>query len=124
VKVRRVCIAHDCGRIVNPDGVLNQIEGGVLQAVSRTLLEQVQWDTRQVRSVDWGSYPILRAPDVPRVDVDLIDRPDEPSLGAGEAAGTLIPAALANAVYDATGVRLRTVPLTPGRFRAQLARTA
>jgi nicotinate dehydrogenase subunit B len=124
VKVRRVCIAHDCGRIVNPDGVANQVEGGVLQAVSRTLLEQVQWDTRQVMSVDWNTYPILRTPDVPRVDVDLIDRPNEPSLGAGEAAGSLVPAAIANAIFDATGARLRSVPLTPDKVRTQLRQVA
>ncbi|HSI59829.1 MAG TPA: molybdopterin cofactor-binding domain-containing protein [Ideonella sp.] len=122
VKVQHIFIAHDCGRIVNPDGVANQVEGGVLQAVSRTLMEAVQWNTRQVNSIDWASYPILRAPNVPRVEVELIDRPTEPSFGAGEAAGTVVPAALANAVFDATGARVRSVPLTAEKVKALLER--
>ena len=123
VRVRRVCIAHDCGLIVNPDGVRNQIEGNVVQAISRTLKESVRFDATHVTSVDWNSYPILRFAEIPdAIDIELIDRPDAPSLGAGEAATSPIPPAIANAVFDATGVRVRDVPLTPERVRAALVR--
>jgi CO/xanthine dehydrogenase Mo-binding subunit len=121
VRVRRVCVAHDCGLIINPDGVRNQVEGNVVQAISRTLKEAVRFDTTQVTSVDWASYPILRFPEIPdAIDIELIDRPTEPSLGAGEAATSPIPPAIANAIFDATGVRVRDVPFTPERVRAAL----
>ena len=121
VRVRRVCIAHDCGLIVNPDGLRNQIEGNVVQTISRTLKEAVRFDTMHVTGVDWAGYPILRFPEIPdAIDIELIDRPDEPSVGAGEAATSPIPAAIANAIFDATGVRLRDVPFTPERVRAAL----
>jgi len=113
ITVARVFVAHDCGQIVNPDGVTNQIEGGVIQTVSRTLMEEVKWSGNQVTSVDWASYPILRFPDVPKVVTTLIDRPGQPVWGAGEQTPTTVPAAIANAVYDAIGVRLRTIPFTP-----------
>jgi len=119
VRVRRVCIAHDCGLIVNPDGLRNQIEGNVIQAISRTLKEAVRFDTMHVTGVDWGGYPILRFSEIPdAIDIELIDRPDEPPVGAGEAATSPIPAAVANAIFDATGVRVRDVPFTPERVRA------
>jgi CO/xanthine dehydrogenase Mo-binding subunit len=119
VRVRRVCIAHDCGLIVNPDGLRNQIEGNVIQAISRTLKEAVRFDTMHVTDVDWGGYPILRFSEIPdAIDIELIDRPDEPPVGAGEAATSPIPAAVANAIFDATGVRVRDVPFTPERVRA------
>jgi nicotinate dehydrogenase subunit B len=118
IRVVRVCVAHDCGQIVSPDGVANQVEGGAIQAVSRTLMESVQWDRTKVTSVDWVSYPILRMNEVPRVEVDLIDRPGTPSWGAGEPTGCAIPAAIANAVFDATGARLRSVPFTPDKVLA------
>ena len=110
IKVERVCIAHDCGLVVNPDGTINQIEGGTIQTVSRTLMEAVRWDKREVLSRDWASYPILRHDQVPKVLVDLIDQPGQPSFGAGEPTACSIPAAIANAVFDATGARLRAVP--------------
>ncbi len=122
VRVERVCIAHDCGLVVNPDGTVNQIEGGTIQTVSRTLMEAVRWDRREVLSRDWASYPILRHDQVPRVEVDLIDRPDQPTLAVGEPTPCAIPAAIANAVFDATGARLREVPLTPDRVKAALLR--
>jgi nicotinate dehydrogenase subunit B len=122
VRVERVCVAHDCGQIVNPDGVVNQVEGGVIQTVSRTLVEQVNWTRTQVKSVDWITYPILRHDAVPRVEVDLINRPGEPSLGAGEPTACAIPAAIGNAIFDATGARLRAVPFTPARVLEALAR--
>ena len=122
IKVERICIAHDCGLVVNPDGTINQIEGGTIQTVSRTLMEAVRWDKREVLSRDWVSYPILRHDQVPRVEVDLIDRPDQPTFAVGEPTPCAIPAAIANAVFDATGARLREVPFTPDRVRAALLR--
>ena len=121
VRVRRVCVAHDCGLIVNPDGLRNQVEGNVIQAISRTLKEAVRFDTTRVTGVDWNGYPILRFSEIPdAIDIELIDRPDQPSVGAGEAATSPIPAAIANAIFDATGARLRQVPFTPDRVRAVL----
>jgi nicotinate dehydrogenase subunit B len=121
IRVKRVVIAHDCGLIINPDGLRNQIEGNVIQATSRTLKEEVKFDRSQVTSLDWKSYPILRFTEIPDVIVELIDRPDQPAVGAGEATTSAIPAAIANAVFDATGVRLRTVPFTPERVKAALS---
>jgi len=115
VLVQRVTLAHDCGLIVNPDGVRNQIEGNVIQGVSRTLLEDVQFDATGVKSLDWKTYPILTFAEIPEVDIVLINRPEMPPLGAGEPAIVPIAAAIGNAVFDATGVRLRSVPLTPER---------
>lgn len=122
IKVERVCVAHDCGQMINPDGTANQVEGGVIQTVSRTLMEQVRWDSKQVLSTDWASYPILRHDQVPRVEVELIDRPGEVSWGAGEPTACAIPAAIGNAVFDATGARLRAVPFTPQQVLAALAK--
>ena len=121
VRVKRVCVGHDCGQIINPDGLANQIEGGVIQTVSRTLIEEVQWDREKVTSVDWASYPILRFPQVPRVEVDMINVPGEVSWGAGEPTATAIPAAIANAIYDATGARLRSIPITADKVKAAIA---
>ena len=123
IEVRRITCAHDCGLIVNPDGLKNQVEGCILQTLSRALYEEVKFDRSRVTSVDWSSYPILRFPEVPPVDVALIDRPEIPPVGAGEAATAPVAAALANAVFDATGVRLRTVPFTPARVESALAKT-
>jgi nicotinate dehydrogenase subunit B len=120
IGVRRVTCAHDCGLVVNPDALKNQIEGCIVQTLSRALHEEVTFDRSRVTSVDWASYPILRFPEAPQVDVILIDRPDQPLLGAGEAATAPVAAALANAVFDATGVRMRTVPFTPERMKAAL----
>jgi CO/xanthine dehydrogenase Mo-binding subunit len=121
IRVERVACAHDCGQIINPDGVRAQIEGSILQTLSRALMEEVQFDRSRVTSVDWSSYPILRFPDVPKLDIVLIDRPTQPPLGAGEAACSPVGAALANAVFDATGARLRTVPFTPDRVKMALS---
>ena len=121
IRVRRVACAHDCGLVINPDALRAQIEGSILQTLSRTLFEEVAFDRSRVTSVDWASYPILTFPDVPEIMIDLVDRPREPPLGAGEAAATPVPAALANAVFDASGIRLRTVPFT--RQRVLAART-
>jgi nicotinate dehydrogenase subunit B len=121
IRVTRVCASHDCGEMVNPDGVANQVEGGVLQTVSRTLLETVMWDRNMVKSVDWATYPIMRFPAAPRVEVALIDRPGTVAWGAGEPTACAIPAAIANAVFDATGARLRSVPFTPDKVKGALA---
>jgi nicotinate dehydrogenase subunit B len=120
IKVERVVCAHDCGQIINPDGVRAQVEGNILQTLSRVLMEEVKFDRTRVTSTDWSSYPIMTFSDVPKLDIELIDRPTEAPLGAGEAACTPVGAALANAVYDAVGVRLRTVPFTPERMKAAL----
>jgi CO/xanthine dehydrogenase Mo-binding subunit len=120
VAVQRVTLAHDCGLIVNPDGVKNQVEGNIVQGVSRALYEEVAFDGRGVTSLDWKNYPILRFPDMPDVDVILINRKDVAPLGAGELATVPVPAAIANAIFNATGLRLREVPFTPKRILAGL----
>jgi CO/xanthine dehydrogenase Mo-binding subunit len=124
VRVRRVACAHDCGLVINPDGVKAQVEGNILQTLSRTLYEDVAFDRNGVTSRDWQSYPILRFADAPDIRVDVVDRPTEPPLGAGEAAGVCVPGALANAIFDAVGVRLRTVPFTPERVKTAVAALA
>jgi nicotinate dehydrogenase subunit B len=122
VSVERVAAAHDCGLIVNPDGLRNQIEGNIVQTLSRALLEDVKFDTAKVTSLDWLRYPILRFSDVPdEIAITLINRPDKPSVGAGEPAASPIMAAVANAIFDATGVRLRSVPFNAERVKAALA---
>jgi len=123
VTVTKFYVAHDCGQIINPDGLKNQIEGNVVQTTSRTLLEDLQFDRSRVTSVDWESYPILKFPDVPEVAIELIDRPTEKPWGAGEPTAAVVPSAIANAIYDATGARLRSVPFTPGKVRAALEKT-
>jgi CO/xanthine dehydrogenase Mo-binding subunit len=120
IRVRRVACAHDCGLVVNPDALKMQIEGNILQTLSRTLFEEVGFDRVRVTSVDWASYPILTFPDAPEILIDLVNRPQEPPLGAGEASATPVPAALANAVFDAVGARLTTVPFTRERVREAL----
>ena len=121
IRVQRVVCAHDCGLVVNPDALRAQIEGNILQTLSRTLHEEVKFDRSRVTSLDWERYPILRFPDVPKIVIELVNRPHEPPLGAGEASATPVPAALANAVFDAVGARLTTVPFTRERVRAALA---
>ena len=114
--------AGDAGQIINPDGLTNQLEGGVIQAVSWTLKEEVKFDREKVTTRDWKSYPILTFSEVPAVDVVLLDRPEERSLGAGEASQGPTPAAIANAIFHATGVRLRDLPFTPERVKAAIER--
>ena len=115
VTVKRVVVAHDCGLIINPDGLKNQIEGNVIQGTSRALLEEVRFDSTGIKSLDWSSYPILRYEKIPQIDIELIDRPEMPALGGGEPSIGPVPAAIANAIFDATGARLREVPFTPER---------
>ena len=120
VRVQRVVVAHDCGLIVNPDGLINQIEGNVIQGVSRALKEEVTFDRSRVTSLDWSTYHILTFEEIPKIEVALINRPEEPSWGAGEPAICPMAAAIGNAIFDATGARLRTVPFTADRVLAAL----
>jgi nicotinate dehydrogenase subunit B len=111
IKLNRIAVAHDCGLIINPDGLRNQIEGNVIQSASRALLEQVTFDNSKITSVDWKGYPILQFQDIPAIDIILINHPDQPAWGAGEVTTLTTPPAIANAVFDATGTRLRSIPL-------------
>ena len=122
IHVERVVCAHDCGLVINPDAVKAQVEGNIIQTLSRALYEEVQFDHSRVTSLDWASYPILTFSEVPAIEIELIDRRHEPPLGAGEASAAPVAAALGNAVFDATGLRLRTVPFTPERVKAALER--
>jgi nicotinate dehydrogenase subunit B len=121
VRVTRVICACETGLMINPDGVRAQVEGNILQATSRTLFEEVTFDSARVTSTDWASYPILTFPDVPVLEIELIGNPRERPFGAGEATSAPVPAAIGNAVFDAVGVRLRKVPLTPERVHKALA---
>ena len=121
VRLLRAVIAADAGEIVDPDGLAAQLEGGFVQAASWTLLEAVAWDRDGITSRDWESYPILRFDAIPELETVLVDRPGEPFLGAGEASCGPAGAAIANAVFDATGVRARRLPLTPEHLRAAAA---
>jgi nicotinate dehydrogenase subunit B len=120
VRVSDIWIAADVGQVINPDGLANQLQGGAIQATSWVLREQVTFDSRTITSRDWDSYPILRFGEVPEVHVSVVPRPDEAPLGAGELAGGPVAAALANALADAVGVRVRELPLTPGRIAATI----
>jgi nicotinate dehydrogenase subunit B len=122
VMAKRFYVAHDCGQIINPDGLRNQIEGNVVQTVSRVLKEELKFDRSMVTSLDWASYPIITFPEVPEVVMDLIDRPNEVPWGGGEPTAAVVPSAIANAVFDATGVRLRSVPFTPPKVKSALGR--
>jgi CO/xanthine dehydrogenase Mo-binding subunit len=113
-------IAADAGQVVNPDGLSNQLEGGFMQAASWTLFEEVKFDAHGITSRDWDSYPILRFRDAPRIETVILNRPDQPFLGSGEATQNPTPAAIANAVYDAIGIRLREIPFTPERVTSLL----
>ena len=120
--VRRIVASQDCGPISSPDGMKNQIEGGALQGLSRALGEAVTWDGTKVTSIDWKTYHSLSlGADVPVVESVLINRADGEAMGAGETTITLTAAAVGNAVFDATGARLREVPFTPERVKAALA---
>jgi len=123
IVVDSLTIAADCGEIVDPRGLVNQLEGGALQATSWTLRERVEFDETMVTSVDWETYPILRFPDVPSVETVLLDRPGLPYLGAGEITQGPTAGAIGNAVFDAIGYRLRDMPLTPDAVRRAAATT-
>jgi CO/xanthine dehydrogenase Mo-binding subunit len=122
VQVNRFVVAHDCGPISNPEGLRKQIEGGLLQGTSRALGEEITWDERKVTSIDWQSYKTLPLGiQVPVIESVLIDRPAAEATGAGETAITLAAAAIGNAIFDATGTRIREVPFTPDRVKAALS---
>ena len=117
IRLERAVIAADAGEVVDPDGLRNQLEGGLVQSASWTLKERVGFDATRVTSVDWESYPILTFSEVPEIETVLLDRPGEPALGAGEATQGPTAAAIANAVFAAVGLRLRDIPFTPARVR-------
>ncbi len=120
IRLLRALIAGDAGQVVDPDGLVNQLEGGFVQAASWTLKEEVRFDRTRITSCDWESYPILSFPEVPEVETVVLERPGAPFLGVGEATQGPTPAAIANAIFHATGARLRTLPFTPDRVRAAL----
>jgi CO/xanthine dehydrogenase Mo-binding subunit len=115
ISVKRLTAAQDCGLIVNPDGVRHLIEGNMIHGLSRTLFEEVDFDAFTVKSLDWSSYPVITFADIPKLEIVLLNRPEMNSTGSGEPAICPVPAAVANAVFDAVGVRLRQVPFKPKR---------
>ncbi len=120
VRVVRVVAAIDCGCIVNPDGIINQVEGGIVQATSWTLKEQVRFDRTRITTRTWEDYPILTFSEAPKVETVLINRPEQASLGVGEGMAGPTAAAIANAVFNAMGVRVRELPMTPERIVAAM----
>jgi nicotinate dehydrogenase subunit B len=120
IKLERAIIAADAGQIINPDGLSNQLEGGFVQSASWTLKEQVDFDQHGVKARDWDSYPILRFPEIPKIEVVLINHPELPTLGSGEASQGPTSAAIANAIFKAVGVRLREIPFTAERVKEAL----
>ena len=122
VQPRRFVIAIDCGPISNPDGLRNQVEGGILQGTSRSLVEEITWDEQRVTSTDWETYPSLRLDyEVPTIEIVFVTPDGVTATGAGETAITVTPAAIGNAIFDATGARLRDVPFTAARVKRALA---
>jgi CO/xanthine dehydrogenase Mo-binding subunit len=120
IRVKRLTLAVDVGEAINPDGVINQIEGGAIQVTSWVLKERVRFDTNRITSNSWTEYPILRFTEVPEVDVEVISRPDIEPVGAGEAAHGPVTAAIGNAIFDALGVRVRDLPITRDRLIAAM----
>ena len=120
--VTRFVTTQDSGPVSNPDGLRNQMEGGALQGMSRALREEVTWDAQKITSLDWITYPVFRfGQPLPVVETVLVNRLDTLQMGAGECTITLVGAAIANAIFDATGARVRQVPFTPARVLAALA---
>jgi nicotinate dehydrogenase subunit B len=120
VSVKKITLTHDCGLIVNPDGLKNQIEGNIIQGVSRALLEEVQFDSTGQKNLDWDTYPVIRFNQIPDIEIVLINRPEMQPLGGGEPSIVPVTAAIANAIFDATGARLRRAPFTAQRVLAAL----
>src|SRR5262245_45583509 len=116
IRVRKLTLAVDVGEAINPDGVINQIEGGAIQATSWVLKERVRFDRQRIKSASWSDYPVLRFSEVPDVEVELIQRSEIDPVGAGEAAHAPVTAAIANAVFDVLGVRIRDLPITRERL--------
>ncbi len=124
VRPTKFFAAVDCGPISNPDGLRNQTEGGILQGMSRSLMEEVTWDDKRVTSNDWETYqsPYLDLVlELPTIEISLLNRTDVPATGAGETIITVVPAAIGNAIFNATGARLREVPFTADRVKAALS---
>jgi nicotinate dehydrogenase subunit B len=121
VRVEKAWSTADAGLVINPDGLRNQVEGGIVQSSSWTLYEAMKNEANRKTTRNWGDYPIMRFPDVPSVQVELINRPDERPLGVGEGSQGPTAAAIANAFANATGRRLRELPLTPERVLKALA---
>jgi nicotinate dehydrogenase subunit B len=120
IQVKRLICAHDCGRVVNPDGLRDVVAANLVQSLSRGMKEEVSFDRNRVTSVDWNTYQIARTSDIPEVEIILLNHPENPPTGAGEPASGPTTAAIANAIFDATGVRVRRVPLTPSRIKEAL----
>jgi CO/xanthine dehydrogenase Mo-binding subunit len=121
VRCTRAVVAQDCGLVVNPDAIRNQVQGGIIQNLSRGLMEEAKFDSQTITSLDWMTYPIIRFPDVPeKVEVVLLNRPDLPPMRVGEPGSESVWPALSNAIFDAVGVRLRQMPFTPARVQAAL----
>jgi CO/xanthine dehydrogenase Mo-binding subunit len=121
-RVKRFVCAHDCGLIVNPDGLRGTIAANLMHSMSRAMKEEVKFDRTQVTSTDWVSYPIVRASDVPdQVDIVLINHPEVAPGGAGEPSSRPTAGAIANAIFDATGARVRQAPMTPLRIKSAIA---
>jgi nicotinate dehydrogenase subunit B len=122
IHVRKFTVAHDCGQIINPDGIRMAVEGNIVHGISRTLWEEVKFSQKNVTSVDWMTYPILDITETPeQIDVVLINHPEIAPSGAGEPSSRPIAAAIANAIFDATGVRIRRVPFSPDHVKAALS---
>ena len=122
IYARRFVVAHDCGQIINPDGLAKCIEGNVVQGISRTLWEEVKFTDKSVTTVDWLTYPILDITETPeKIETVLIDRPEIDPSGAGEPSIRPVAAAIANAIFDATGVRMRRVPFSPEHVKQSMA---
>ena len=121
VVVKSVAVAQDAGLIINPTSVERQVESAVLQTTSRALLEEVTFDSANVTSLDWSAYPLLTMADAPTITTVLINHPEIPATGVGEPAVNLIAPGISNAVFDATGVRLRNLPFRPDRVKAAMA---
>src|SRR5260370_2367437 len=124
IRVTKFYLAHDCGQIINPDGLRNQLDGNVIQTLSRTLIEELKYDRSAGPRLDWQRYPSLRFPPIPQLSYHLIDRPNERPWGAGEPAAAVVPSALSHAVFDAIGVPLPSVPYTPDKPAAALKTAA
>ena len=118
ISLRHAVISADAGQVIDKDGLTNQLEGGFIQAASWTLKEAVQFGEFSSISENWDSYPILTFPEVPTVETIILDQPEEPNLGAGEATQGPTPAAIGNAIFDATGIRMREIPFLPDRLRS------
>jgi len=124
IRATEAWIAQDCGQVINPDGVRQQAEGCVVQTLSRCLREEIAWEGNRITTLDWASYPLITFPEVPRITVEILDRPDQPMWGAGEPAAAVVAPAFANAIFDATGARLRRAPFTPERVKAAMSGAA